>query len=167
MAEGISLTASHQASGSAVAGAESSTSYAATYTGVDGLSVSYGMGENNSSSTNKIDASTMKASYAYGSYTVSGSSTTSDQQTANADKKATSYAVSYTVSENLSFTVGMEKIDDEANVTADAKYQGISTAYTAGSMTVSAGYQEAENTNFTKATDADMEYSYITLGFAF
>jgi outer membrane protein OmpU len=167
MAEGISLTTSYVASGSSHSGDESSMSYAATYTGVEGLSVSYGMGEDNSSPTNKIDASTMKASYAYGSFTFAGSQTKSDQQTANADKKATSYAVSYTVSENLSVKVGTETIDDQANVVQDAKYEGISTAYTAGSMTVSAGYQEAENTNFTSSTDADMEYSYITLGFAF
>ena len=69
--DGLSVSASY--SPQQAAGAASSTAYAATYTGVEGLSVSYGKGDartGDSTAGVSADSTTMKASYAYGSVTV-------------------------------------------------------------------------------------------------
>ena len=55
----------------------------------------------------------MDASYAYGPVTVSYSKWESDVDTANKDMELSSVAVSYTVSDELSLTYGMEEADYE------------------------------------------------------
>ena len=52
MVDGLSVSASYTPQGSATAGTESSTAYGLTYTGVEGLSVSYGAGTSDSCSWN-------------------------------------------------------------------------------------------------------------------
>ena len=70
----LALSASYSGSTTAI---ESTTAWAATYTGIEGLSVSYGSGENGSR-TSEADVTTMKASYAMGSFTAAYSNTESD-----------------------------------------------------------------------------------------
>ena len=163
--DGLSLSASYNAGGKSTSGGESSTSYAGTYTGVDGLTVSYGVGDNNSSTTNNIEVTSWKVAYAYGPITATASSTEADATTANTDVELESMAVSYTVSENLSVTYGEETISDQTHA-VDSEYSSISAAYTSGGMTISVGHQVAENGNGA-AADADVDYNYLTLGFAF
>jgi len=163
----LTMTVSYLAGSATASGEGSSMAYGATYDGVDGLSVSFGKGEDNSSNVNNIDATTFKASYAFSSFTVSLSDTSTDATTATTDKSVRSYAVSYTVSDNLSLTWGTETHDDEADTAADAEYTGVKGAYTTGGMTIKAGHQQGENTSYTTAVGEDMDYTYLTLAFAF
>ena len=79
-------------------GTNSSTAFSASYAGVEGLTVSYGVGEGNSPSTD-VDTSSLSATYAYGPITVGYSKTEYDSSAANSDKrfrnieKSTSFSV--------------------------------------------------------------------------
>jgi outer membrane protein OmpU len=166
MVDGVSASVSYQAGGNTDAGAESSTAYGVTYTGVEGLSLSYGYGEDNDTKADNREITTMAATYAYGPLTVSYTETENDA-TAVADQTLTSYSVSYTVSENLSVKYGNEVFDNQiAAQVVDPEYTSISASYTSGGMTISAGMQTAENANGLVA-DQDVDYNYLGLSFAF
>ena len=162
--DGLSAAVSYQPGGNASAGGASSTAYGLTYTGVEGLTVSYGYGEDNSTSTIESEVTTMSASYAYGPVTVAISESENDEKT-NTDQTLKSVAVSYTISDNLSVKYGEETLETPAWV-KDAEYTSISVAYTSGGMTISAGSQSAENAEGAVA-DADVDYNYLGLSFAF
>ena len=165
MVDGLSAAVSYQAGGNASAGAGSSTAYGLTYTGVEGLTVSYGYGEDNDTSADEREVTTMAAAYAYGPVTVAYTESENDATTASTDQKLKSVAVSYTISENLSVKYGQETFENQADA-VDPEYSSFSAAYTSGGMTVSVGTQSAENADGT-ATDKDADYNYLTLGFAF
>ena len=129
MVDGLSVSASYSPQQAAAA---SSTAYGLTYTGVEGLSVSYGQGDASTGvSTTEADATTMKASYAYGSITVAYSNNDYQTAVASSDQETTSYKVSYTVSDELSVSYGTEEITKEGD-TDDAEFEAISVAYTSG-----------------------------------
>jgi len=148
--------------------AASSTAYGLTYTGVEGLSVSYGKGDASTGvSTTEADATTMKASYAYGSFTVAYSDNDYQTAVANSDQETTSYKVSYTVSDELSISYGQEEIEKE-NDADDAEFEAITVAYTSGGMTLTASAKESTNAahNGTSTID-DRDYWSLGLAFAF
>jgi outer membrane protein OmpU len=163
--DGLSVSASYTPQGSA--STESSTAFGATYTGVEGLSVSYGSGTNDAGATAfKADVTTMKASYAYGPITVAYSDHEFDSATATRDQDTTSYSIAYTVSDAISISYGTEEIDS-GEQTVDAEYSKISASYTSGGMTVTAVTQEAENISYSTGSTEDQDYWGLTLGFAF
>ena len=162
--DGLSVSASYTPQGSTT---ESSSAFGATYTGVEGLSVSYGSGSNDAGlAAFKADVTTMKASYAYGPITVAYSDHEFDSATATRDQDTTSYSIAYTVSDSISISYGTEEIDS-GEQTVDAEYSKISASYTSGGMTVTAVSQEAENISYTTGTTEDQDYWGLTLGFAF
>jgi len=142
-----------------------------TYTGVEGLSLSYGTADINAgASTNSGDQTVMKASYAVGSVTLAY--TNSEYKVGTALTQATgqevvSYAVSYTVSDALSVTYGIESISSGLSTDNDAEYEGLSAAYTAGGMTLTAKRQEADGILHTSGADEDYDYWSLGLSFAF
>ncbi len=164
MVDGLAVTASYNPQGTA---SGSSQAYAATYTGVEGLSVSYGAGSDDSGiATTNADVTSMKASYAIGSFTVAISDHEYDSVTATRDQDTTSYSIAYTVSDAISVTYGQETMDS-GETAVDAEYSKISAAYTAGGMTITAVAAEAENISYTAAVAEDQDYWGLTLGFAF
>jgi len=171
MVDGLALAASYVPAG---ATDESDTAYSVVYTGVEGLTLSYGLGTSDQDAAGaggtaaNADTTSMKASYAIGSFTVAYSDHDHDSNTATSDQSATSWKVSYTVSDALSVTYATESIDDNATLaTSDAEYTKITAAHTSGGMTVSANYQEASNGGYTTATDEDIEYIGLSVSFAF
>jgi len=153
---------------------EADTAFGLTYTGVEGLTVSYGQGSNDGQgagsggTTANADATSIKASYAMGSFTVAYSDHDYDSNTATSDQDATSWKVSYTVSDAISITYGSEEIDSAGTTdTSDAEYTKLTASYTAGGMTISANMQDAENISYTTATDEDIEYVGLSVSFAF
>ena len=163
MVDGLAVSASYSPQQSA---ATSSTAWAATYTGVDGLSVSYGVGEatNTAVTETEVEATTMKASYAYGSFTVAYSNNDYATEVANSDQETTSYKVSYTVSDALSVSYGTEEIALE-NDNQDAEYEMVTVAYTSGGMTVTA--KQASSTDALHGTTLLEDRDYWSLGLAF
>ena len=75
------------------------------------FTVSYGVGDGNSTA-NDTDATSMKASYAYGPVTVAYSNHEFDTNAANGDQEMDSYKLSYTVSDELSISYGAETIEE-------------------------------------------------------
>ena len=153
---------------------ESSSAFGLTYAGVEGLSVSYGQGSSDGQAagsggtTTNADTTSMKASYAIGSFTLAYSDHDHDSNTDTSDQTATSWKVSYTVSDAVSVTYGTESIDSKATAdTSDAEYTKITASHTSGGMTVSANYQEATEMSYTTAVNEDEEYYGLSLSFAF
>jgi outer membrane protein OmpU len=167
MVDGLTVKASYQPAG---ANDESDTAYSLTYAGVDGLSISYGHGSNDSASGTAAnsDTTSMKATYAYGPLTVAYSDHEHDSATDTSDQDATSWKVSYTVSDAISVSYGHDSIDSKATAdTSDAEYTKIVASYTSGGMTLSANMQEAENVHYSTAAAEDEEYVGLSVSFAF
>jgi len=166
LVDGLAVSASYVPAGSADA---SDTSYAVTYTGIEGLSASYGTGSNDSpaGTATDSDTETMKLSYAYGPVTLAYSDTTHDSNTATADQDVTSLKLSYTVSDAISISYGEEDIASGTTTDIDAKYSRLSASYTAGGMTISGNMSEMENGTYTTAVAGDEEYYGLSLSFAF
>jgi len=157
---------------------ESDTAYSASYTGVDGLTVSYGVGsadgqaahtEGGTATASNADASTIKLAYVYGSVTVAYSDHEYDSSLADGteDQDATSWKVSYAVSDAISVTYGEDDIKSGTADDQDANYSKASVSYTAGGMTLSANMQEMENGDYSTAASADEEYVGLSVSFAF
>ena len=164
MVDGLSVFANYNPQGSR---RESSTGFGFTYTGVEGLTASYAVADEVGTTTALSgDQTAYKLSYAYGPITASMSNTDFDVGTASSDQETSSYAVSYTVSDELSLTYGAETIEKGGSNT-DAEYSAISASYTAGGMTISASMKEGENTDNTTNSSVDFEYWSLGASFAF
>jgi outer membrane protein OmpU len=161
MVDGLSINAGYTPAGSAT---DSATSYSATYSGVEGLSVSYGVGEDTTVG-NAGEGTALKASYAYGPVTVGYSSYEFDTTGTASDDDTTGYSVSYTVSDELSVTYASEEVTRPGK--QDAEFSSISAAYTTGGMTISAAMQDAENIDGTTTATEDRERWALGLSFAF
>ena len=149
---------------------ESDTAFSLTYAGVEGLTLDYGQGSDDSAagSTSNADATSMKASYVYGSFTLAYSDHEFDSSTDTSDQDATSWKVSYTVSDAISVTYGQESIDSKATAdTSDAEYTKATVAYTSGGMTVSANMQTGDNSHYSSAAAEDEDYAGLSVSFAF
>jgi len=147
----LSVSASYSPSG---ASATSTTGVAFTYTGVEGLSVSYGAGENGSTTaTASGDITTMKGSYAIGSFTAAYSNTESDLDSTGVDEEMSSFKLSYTVTDDLSVSYG-EETHETSGTTVDEEFESVSVSYTTGGMTLTAAQYDATgiaNTSGNKA----------------
>ena len=167
LVDGFGLTASYAPKGS---GADSSTSFAVSYTGIEGLTLNYGVGEDNSVAGSTADVTTMKASYAYGPVTVAYSDTEYDDETAAQDQDVTSFNVSYTVSDAISISYGEETIEDGTANSAtnlDAETKGITVSYTAGGMTITGQQVSGDNMDFSNSTLKDYNVWSVGASFAF
>ena len=162
--EGVSVSASYGASGT---GVKATSAFGVTYTGVEGLSVSYGVGENGSTvATASGDLTTMKASYAIGSFTGAYSNTESDLDSTGLDEEMSSFKLSYTISDNLSISYGEETHETDSKA-VDEEFSAISVSYTTGGMTLSAVQQEAKGLANTAGVIGETERWKLGVSFAF
>jgi outer membrane protein OmpU len=161
MLDGLAIAGSYQAANTTGAG---STAFGGTYTGVEGLSISYGQGSSDDVKDVSGDQTIMKASYAYGSFTVGISNNDFDHTTSTIDQEVDSISLAYTVSDQISVTYGEETIDRSGQAT-DIEVTGISASYTSGGMTATFAQVNADNVDHTAGTDR--EVWKIGLSFAF
>ena len=165
--DGVSINASYepQASGNTN---DSGMGWAVTYTGVEGLTAVYSQSDEvGTTSALSGEQTAWKLSYAYGPITATATGSDFDVQTASSDQDVSSYAVSYTVSDELSITYGTETIESGTSGDQDAEYNKLSAAYTSGGMTVSAQIAQAENIDHSSNANADLDYWGLGLAFAF
>ena len=160
----LALVASYTPNGDG--GASSSTSYSATYTGIEGLTLAYGSGEDNESE-NTADAKAWKVSYAYGPITATATDLSYDHFTATSDRDMSSIALSYTLTDEISIGYGEEEISDGSASSEKAEFSGFDVSYTAGGMTLKAYAQEAENISYSTAATEDQEVWAVNATFAF
>ena len=162
--DGLSINASYKPQASS---RESGTGYGVSYTGIDGLTASYATSDIVGSTADLSgDQTVWKLAYAYGPITATASSSEYDVTTVASDQDMTSYAISYTVSDEISVTYGTEEIEKGGSST-DAEYSAISASYTTGGMTISAAMKDAENVAHGTASNQDFEYWTIGASFAF
>ena len=156
----LSLNVSYLPTGSS---ADSAVGYGATFSGVEGLSVSYGHGDDNSVGGTG-DATVMKASYAIGSITVAASNYEYDTTGTSSDDDVTGYKVTYTISDDLSVSYADETVETG---TLEANYDEISASYTTGGMTITASMGTADDRDGTTTTTMDNERWALGASFAF
>ena len=161
MVDGLAADVSYNGSS---AGEEATIGYAFTYTGVEGLSLSYGAGEkgDTTAGTGGTEVTTMKASFAFGPVTAAMSINDYDN-TSKANQEQTSYKVSYSVTDELSVSYGSETVEKTGSST-DAEFDKVAVSYTTGGLTLSASKSTADNVNHT-ASEAN--HWDIGLSFAF
>ena len=162
--DGLSINVSYQPQGS---GREAATGYGATYTGMEGLTIKYATtDEAGTTEALSGDQDVWNVSYAMGPITATASNSDFDVGTSTSDQEISSYAISYTISDSMSITYGMEEIE-KGGSTTDAEYSAISASYTAGGMTISAAMKDAENVAHGTGTNEDFEYWTVGASFAF
>ena len=141
---------------------ESHTSFGVVYTGVEGLTLKYGTGDSGAKAT-ETSHTTMMASYAISSFTLSVSNTSNDV-TGSANREVDSYQLAYTVSDDMSVTYGSETFDLTGNAT-DEEVTSFGVSYTTGGMTISANQYEATGAGNTAGAVSDKWA--LTAAFAF
>ena len=162
--DGLTVVASYQPQGD---GRESGTGYGFNYSGVEGLTVNYAstdvVGTNDDTSG---DNTVMKVSYAYGPVTATYSNLDHDEGAVANDMESTSWAVSYTITDELSVTYGTETHDKGDN-TVDSEIDGVSFSYTSGGMTITGSMTDGQNLDNTNSAGADVEKWTLGASFAF
>jgi outer membrane protein OmpU len=166
ISDGLALTTSFVPRGAGAV--DPSLAYGISYTGVEGLTLNFAQGENNATSTNTADATTMHVKYAIGSFTVGYSDTEYDATATASDKDVTSMNLSYTVSEDFSVSYGQDEIARPGvGGDQDIKVTAISGSYTAGGMTLGAMVGDSENTAHGTSAAQDKGMFHLTAAFAF
>jgi len=160
--DGLGVVTSYNMSAAAK---EATIGYALTYTGVEGLSVSYGFGEvgGNTAGTTGSEVTTMKASFAFGPITAAMSINDYDI-TGASNEEQSSYKISYSVSDELSVSYGSETHETTGQST-DEEFDQISVSYTTGGLTASVRQTNADNV--TGATQTEQSQWNVGLSFAF
>jgi outer membrane protein OmpU len=164
-AEGLTFTASYNPQKTNSTGSE--IGYGVNYSGFEGLTLNYAtMDIVTGDSTTEGDVDVIKASYAYGPVTATYSVLDYDVSSTSTAKETTSYALSYTITDDLSVTYGSET-HDRADSANDIEIDGISVSYTTGGMTISAASQSGENFNHSTSSNLDVDYWALGASFAF
>ena len=161
--DGVSVSASYATAGN---NHEGSTAYGLTYTGVEGLSVSFGYGENKGTVNVTDEQLVTKASYAYGPITA-GYSINQVEKDAADSLTVSSMSLSYSVTDSISVSYGEETFD-RSNNTVDIEVSGISGSYTSGGMTLGLlSYDSKNNDHTSTSANNDNSYWQASLSFAF
>ena len=160
VSDGLALKAAYQPSkGSAL---QSSTEIGVQYTGMEGLTVTAAMGENNVLA-DQIDLTVFNLKYAMGPITVGYQSNESDRGTGT-DEDFTAYGISYAVSDDVSVSYGASSLD-YSSALEDQESSAVSISFTAGGVAMSASHQTTDNVAGATATD-NSSYE-INFSFAF
>jgi outer membrane protein OmpU len=143
---------------------QSSTEIGVQYTGMEGLTVSAAMGENNEAA-DQIDLTVFNLKYAMGPITVGYQTNESDSGAANADEDFSAYGISYAVSDDVSISYGVSSLDYESTSLEDQDSSAVSVSFTAGGVAMSASHQTTDNV--AGAAAADNSSYEINFSFAF
>jgi outer membrane protein OmpU len=162
--DGLAITASYTPSDGTTE-IESSSDFAVKYTGIDGLTLGAGAGEDNGEATTVVDSDVVYATYTFDAFSVGYSASENDSTATNADKEMTALGISYAVSEDMSVSYNVSEIEYENATLSDQEATGISVSYTMGSLSLKANHNTVDNIAGA-ATDDRSGYA-LTLGFTF
>ena len=164
MVEGLGVTVSYTPSGAARP--DGTTSFALAYTGVEGLTVGYAEEDNGLAGTSKIDANTMYAKYAFGSFTVGVQSSEADGGLAADDDEFSAHGITYQISDDL--TIGYHASEYQfGDKTADQETKSVQAAYTMGGMTLKAQSVSMDNVGGSTSSRDDVDGYKFSVSFAF
>ena len=151
------------------AGGPSATAWHIGYSGVEGLSLDYAVGQTETVASEE-EHTTMKASYAYSSFTISYSNTENAKDAASGtDEEISSWNLAYTVSDDLSIAYGTETIETEGQ-SVDEEVDKFNVSYTTGGVTLSASQFNASgvgNTTTEAHNTGDKDRWSLSATFAF
>ena len=163
--DGLTVSASYTPSNGATED-ESSNDYGFKYTGIEGLTLGGGAGEDNTVGTASVDITNVYATYTMDAFSVGYQVSEFDSETANSDRDFTAIGISYAVNDDLSVSINESEVEYEGGSTkVDQEATGISVSYTMGSMSISANHNTVDNVGGT-GTDDRSGYA-LTLAFAF
>ena len=164
MVEGLGVTVSYTPSGTGRP--DGTTSFALAYTGVEGLTVGYAEEDNGKTGTSKIDANTMYAKYAFGSFTVGVQSSEADGGNSNDDDEFSAHGITYQLTDDL--TIGYHASEYQfGDKTADQETKSVQAAYTMGGMTLKAQSVSMDNVGGSTAARDDIDGYKFSVSFAF
>ena len=160
----VSVKASYSPGG---AGGASATAFGVGYTGVEGLTFDYAIGDTETVGS-MTEHTTIKASYAISSFTLSYSNTDSDVEASSStkDEDITSYNIAYTISDDLSVAYGTENIETEGQAT-DEEGEKYNVSYTTGGVTLSATQYNFEGSGGNAGVAGEKERWALSATFAF
>jgi len=166
MIDGLSISASYTPSDGTTE-VESSTDFAVAYTGYEGLTVGFAVGEDNAiAGTGSFDLSTMYVKYAYGPVTVGYQESEKEGNNATNTDEFEAFGITYAVTEDIS--VGFaESTVDLGSSTTDQVTQNVSFSYTMGGMSVTGSFIDQENSGGSTAAADDRKGYELGLAFAF
>jgi outer membrane protein OmpU len=147
------------------AGSTSSFEYGLTYTGIEGLTVGYAGGDNETTATNTIESTNLWATYVYDSFTIGAQRNETDQQTTNADSDFAAYGVSYAVNDELSVSYGISTVEHENSSKEDQDASAVSFSYVTGGMTISGSMADVDNVGGTASVDNSGYELNVTFAF--
>ena len=140
---------------------ESSTSATIKYSGIDGLTIGVGVGEDNGEgAADAMDVTAFNVTYAmdavsvgFSSFEVDTNATTNSTAgtTHVGDTTLTAIGISYAVSDDLS--VSLNSAETEIEGLKDQEATGISASLVIGSMTLKANHNKVENVGGTDGKD--------------
>ena len=135
------------------AASKTSVEYGLTYSGVDGLTLGYAAGDNETTATNVRDSSNFWATYAYEGFTIGIQNNETDAETANTDTDFRAFGVSYAVSDELSISYGTSTVEHENTSLSDQEANAVSFSYVTGGMTFSGTMNNVDNVGGAGGTD--------------
>jgi len=151
-------------SNSGAGGLKSSTSIAVTATPMDGLTVFGGTGDKGTG-TQEDDHDTYGVIYAFGPITVGYQHSEIDfAATTSNDLETDSFGISFAVNDDLSISYGEQETEAETSST-DQEVDGMSIAYSMGSISIAAHANEAKN--IANQTANESTHTEISINFAF
>jgi len=133
---------------------ESSTAATIKYTGIEGLTIGAGMGEDNGEGpADAKDVTAFNVTYAMDAVSVGYSSYEVDSNAASdaGDTHLTAMGISYAVSDDLS--VSLNTSETEIGGATDQEATGISASLVVGSMTLSANHNSVDNVGGVQGKD--------------
>jgi len=131
---------------------ESSTAMTIKYTGIDGLTIGAGVGEDNGEGpADADDVTAFNVTYAMDAVSIGFSSYEVDSNAASSDTTLTAMGISYAVSDDLS--VSLNTSETEIEGAKDQEAMGVSASMVVGSMTLSANHNSVENVGGVEGKD--------------
>ena len=130
----------------------SSTAATIKYTGIEGLTIGAGVGEDNGEgAADADDVTAFNVTYAMDAVSIGFSSYEVDSNAASSDTTLTAMGISYAVSDDLSVSLNTSETEIEGS--KDQEALGISASLVVGSMTLSANHNSIENVGGTEGKD--------------
>ena len=167
---GATLTMAYQNDGGAAAVEDSYTDFAIAYSPemVEGLTVGYAKGDQQTGINIDNSKSTGYIKYAMGGFTVGYQVSEADHDTKTSSLDSTAYGITYAVNDDLSIGYSYHEVEMDSGRstgTFDQESTGVSASYTMGGMTLAGAMNETDNMRGVDASD--FEAYEFNLSFAF
>ena len=167
---GATLTMAYQNDGGAAAVEDSYTDFAIAYSPemVEGLTVGYAKGDQQTGINIDNSKSTGYIKYAVGGFTLGYQVSEADHDTKTSSLDSTAYGISYAVNDDLSVGYSYHEVEMDSGRstgTFDQESTGVSASYTMGGMTLAGAMNETDNMRGVDASD--FESYEFNLSFAF